>query len=70
MRLFHSRRDIGQAATASLVTRFEAQHKDASGQRDCENGSGQDDVHCKDDPTHLGYGQARAFKPKKDRALL
>jgi hypothetical protein len=28
-------------------------HEDASGQCDCEDGSGQDDVHSEDDPTHL-----------------
>jgi hypothetical protein len=35
------------------------QYEDASGQRDCENGSGQDYVHGEDDPTHPGYGRAR-----------
>jgi hypothetical protein len=34
-------------------------YEDTSGQRDCENGSGQDDVHGEGDPTHLGYGRAR-----------
>jgi hypothetical protein len=29
-----------------------------SGQRDCENGSSQDDVHGEDDSTHLGYGNS------------
>jgi hypothetical protein len=33
------------------------QYEDASGQRDCEDGSGQDDVHGEDDSNP--YGRAR-----------
>jgi hypothetical protein len=34
-------------------------HEDAGGQRDCEDGSGQDNVHGKNDPTHPGCGWTR-----------
>ena len=36
--------------------------QDTSGHRDCEDSSGQDNVHGEDDPTRLGIGRSRKFK--------
>jgi hypothetical protein len=36
--------------------------QDTSGHRDCEDGSGQDNVHGEDDPTRLGIGRSLKFK--------
>jgi hypothetical protein len=38
------------------------QYEDASGQRDCENGSGQDYVHGEDDPPHPRLWPGAKFK--------